>query len=393
MLLYRRGVIPKKTQARVVESRFLSKEAPKTICWFSNISVMHEEEQDALASMSELPEELLVVILYGTHSAEAVTRCATVCHKFACASRSEWLWQMLCESTWPMLWTPRACPAVHLRALPPESWKSLFRSRVTNMSTGSLCGVCELLRLYDSSTCLATARHAGWVVELGMLLLRIERAHTCNDVSHPSNPTIESRNQPRAASFSDETECWARTMQCKLLAGASDVLALVGKSESAQPPPQGEQAAIQDDHVSQTPESLSCMLDAWHECIESGLATRGSMAGDEAMQLLLRALVTRSALATLSSLFDFFECVPTRAPVGASDGAPIGASVRALARHLADGIEKLDEDFVSLRLEGCDLSITAAQRAAAIGPVGAEHWWWWLDPPCYVSGGCPLIPR
>ena len=57
-------------------------------------------------------------------------------------------------------------------------------------------------------------------------------------------------------------------------------------------------------------------------------------------------------------------------------------------------IARLDEDLISLQQEGCDLSVTAAQRSmAAIGPVGAEHWWWWFDPPCYVSGGCPLIPR
>ena len=95
--------------------------------------------------------------------------------------------------------------------------------------------------------------------------------------------------------------------------------------------------------------------------------------------------MSRSALSALSDLFDSFV------------GAPwleTAAEVREAARRLRGAIARLDEDLISLQQEGCDLSVTAAQRSmAAIGPVGAEHWWWWFDPPCYVSGGCPLIPR
>ena len=66
--------------------------------------------------------------------------------------------------------------------------------------------------------------------------------------------------------------------------------------------------------------------------------------------------------------------------------------VLELARRLRRATEALDEAIHSLRQEGCDCSVTAAQRgAAAVAPVSRTHWWWWIEPPIFVLSGCPLI--
>ena len=182
-------------------------------------------EDAAAASISELPTELVIVILRATQSAVAVVRCSAVCHKLASATRSDWLWQELCEVTWPLLKTYRSCPAVHLRApLAPASWRQLFRARVAGMSVAGPHGWCELLRWMDESTRLASQRGPGWVVELGIVLLRIERARARHGL--PISPALEPHELPvvsREASdasweASDESWCRAQTVPHELLA-------------------------------------------------------------------------------------------------------------------------------------------------------------------------------
>ena len=101
-----------------------------------------------------------------------------------------------------------------------------------------------------------------------------------------------------------------------------------------------------------------------------------SARAEEAARLLVSAFVNRSALEAVQ-----MELVVTK---------------EVNPQRLSVAIAAIDQSIRSLSQEGCDLSLTRAQRDAAV--VGrAEcgnptHWWWRLEAPCYVSGGNPFIP-
>ena len=191
----------------------------------------HIDTADALAEdaapptcFSDLPEELLLLILAVMGSALTVLNMARVCSALSSATRTERLWQIICNTTWPLLLTERRCPPVHLQTLPPSSWRMLYQSRV---AAAKPAGWCELLPLYDSCTRAATERRAGWVVEVGLTLLRIERVRTRHRL--PISPIREQQSMvssllPRHS----ESFCWARTMQHELLAGCVEILAIAG---------------------------------------------------------------------------------------------------------------------------------------------------------------------
>ena len=52
--------------------------------------------------------------------------------------------------------------------------------------------------------------------------------------------------------------------------------------------------------------------------------------------------------------------------------------------------ERLRE-LKSLHDEGCDMSVTSAQKTAHAALAPASHWWWKFEPPIFCSAGCPLI--
>ena len=317
-------------------------------------------------AFTSLPLELVMLILQATGDAVPVLACTSTCRTLAALpSNGERLWQHLCEQAWPWLATPRSVPAAHLAVFPPPSWRELHRSRVRGARLDTAGnGWRELLNLYDHSTLVATERRAGWVVELGTLLLRIERVE--HRFARRASPCPDACGDVTPVGMSEAMH-WGETVRQEMHRGINDVLTLAGARALAVPglaPPTDPSAR-----------SVVDQLDEWHEMISEGAPPMSARA-EEAARLLVSAFVNRSALQA---------AVEMELVILGDFGGRLNAAIRAI-----------DESIRSLRQEGCDLSLTRAQRDAAV--VGrAEygnptHWWWRLEAPCYVSGGNPFIP-
>ena len=184
-------------------------------------------------TLTTLPEDLLLCVLGATESGSAVAASARTCRALRAACGCDKLWQSLCLSTWPHLQIARHAAPVHLRStsaggslsgvLPPvDSWSQLFRARVT---AAAPAGWRDLLPLYDKSTLVATQRHAGWVVEVGLLLRRITTMRARHGL--PLSPIREQQMSLHdLLPHHSESFCWAKTMQYELLSGIEEIIAL-----------------------------------------------------------------------------------------------------------------------------------------------------------------------
>ena len=222
-------------------------------------------------------------------------------------------------------------------------------------------------------------------MELGLLLLRIERARVRHGL--PASPLQERQQHASWAAQvlprHSEGLCWLRTMQHELLQGSDDVLACASDEEAVLAVAARREMAAEVVRA----EGINEQLSAWHDMIEGGAATSTSALGDDAARLLLGVFVARSALEAIGVLLESLVGAPWLVTT------PKDARIRHVAERLHNARANiLDRSISSLRLEGCDLSITAAQRSAApTGQLSRAHWWWWIEAPCFVSGGCPLI--
>lgn len=344
-----------------------------------------ESDDTSVRHLLDLPEELLLLILRSTGSPTAVFTCATSCHAFAALSVVDSVWKHLCGKLWPLLLTTRHDPPVHLRE-PPVTWLDLFRSRVNAAAPANWRIV---LPLYDASIMLATERPSNWVVNLGVLLLRIERVRMRDGLASPVREChqVDTRLSAPTTPQRSEALCWFRSLQHAVCADMEPVLALASDPSAT--------------------DGVGGLLDAWHELIEGGAAGGSVAAREEAAGVLQAAYTARSALAAISDALDEWCGAPWLPADG--NGAP--SRVRRAAERLRRATAQLDQAIHSLRREGCDLSMTAAQRgrapvgalvdgtssrppppAGALVDSGGGHWWWYIEPPTFVSGGCPFIP-
>jgi len=65
-----------------------------------------------------------------------------------------------------------------------------------------------------------------------------------------------------------------------------------------------------------------------------------------------------------------------------------------IVEQVATSTVRINELLLSLREEGCDLSVPCAFQSlyARRRPGGGGgHWWWWFEAPMHVSGGNPFI--
>ena len=130
------------------------------------------------------------------------------------------LWHRLCLSTWPNVAIARHAPPAHLRVLPPvDSWRHLYRARVAAATPADAWR--ELLPLYDESTLVATQRHEGWVVEVGILLNRIMRWRERHNL-----PIAPAREEMVHDGRISESYCWSQTMQHELTGGIGEIVAV-----------------------------------------------------------------------------------------------------------------------------------------------------------------------
>ena len=348
-------------------------------------------ESTAVRSLLELPDDAIRLILQATADAAAVLACATAHRSFAVVAANEELWCELCQASWPLLGTARHHTPAHLRIV--TSWRQLHRDRVLNAGHGWR----DLLPLYDSSVCVATEKRAGWVAELGRLLLRIDRAHVSSPVGDSlgaavgspkgvwdSSPWVTALAQQRT----EEWRCCAATLEHELVDTWVPGMPLSSsRSLGAVAAFAGSSGGALLEHVATAmgetvddvrARSVSGVLDAWYGMLEQAAATNAREDRERATEMLLQALAGRSALAAIQG---FLSERPSQPP-------------RTAALLLHGIIRYLDDEVRHLQVEGCDLSVTAAQRrTTAVEPVPEAHWWWHLEPPMYISGGCPYTPQ
>ena len=211
--------------------------------------------------VTDLPDEVLLLILRCGVAVESVLSCAATCKQLSTLTTNECLWRFLCERSWPLIATARHAPAMHLCALPPESWRELHHSRVAGVGAG--WG--ELLPMYDQSTWIATERQPGWIVALGSLLLRIERTRMLHGL--PSSPAHSEREQSDILPQHSEAVCWARTLQHELLVGFEEVAAFAGDPGAAEEIARLTERTVAELHA----ESIGGKLDAWRELVEASV--------------------------------------------------------------------------------------------------------------------------
>jgi hypothetical protein len=317
-------------------------------------------------ALLDLPEELLQLVLVSTADAPSALRFASTCRLTSrFVARSEALWQDLCESSWPFLTTMRRFPTAHLRTLPPQSWRSLFKSRTREP------GWRLLLPLYDESAHVARHRLSGWVARLGTLLLRIQRVRAVHQLVALAVPDSPAGGLDTAS----EGGCWACSLLHDVLLGAVDVMAYAGDPPALEVVARRTHVGVEEVQK----QSLGAKLQEWDTLIEQGRPHWE----DSTMALLVDFFAGRSALEAIHDVCVAGEVAPP----------PYNMQVRALARKISEATSALDADLDGLRQEGCDLSLTAAARHTTECAPPSSHWWWKIEAPLFVSGGCPMIPR
>jgi len=179
-----------------------------------------EADLSTLTTLPTLPEDLLLCVLSATESGSAVAASARTCRALRAACSCDKLWHRLCLSTWPNVAIARHAPPAHLRVLPPvDSWRHLYRARVAAATPADAWR--ELLPLYDESTLVATQRHEGWVVEVGILLNRIMRWRERHNL-----PIAPAREEMVHDGRTSESYCWSQTMQHELTGGIGEIVAV-----------------------------------------------------------------------------------------------------------------------------------------------------------------------
>jgi len=374
--------------------------------------------------LDELPHDVIVHILVRATDRTALSFvcCSKGCYE---ATACEELWKQLCRTRWPHIAelssAVEAAPlAVKLCAIPPhmlaiastwagsdslpsaaadcQRWHALYRARLNaRLSSAVASGVPEksnqrpsepappggwagLLSLYDESIALSQRRpHAScsdvltggshpWTARLGPILVRI------NDAHHGRRPP-------------EEGLAWLWLVGASLVSFGSELCSLADETRA--------------------------QLDSWYDNLEGGSSAVVQR------ELLLDALNKRSMLEEVLSCLHGYchvrvECfrrhVNDRVASGPTDadtshmypcssfvderGAAGVEEELRIVEQVATSTVRINELLLSLREEGCDLSVPCAFQSlyARRRPGGGGgHWWWWFEAPMHVSGGNPFI--
>ena len=334
----------------------------------SSIDVSDLDVTVARKLLLDLPDEVLQLIL-GRCDVATVLTCETMARGL---TASEETWQKLCEHEWPLLLRALRTKIWPAFVLPPASWRDLFRSRVLGHGGGP--GWRELLPLYDLSMDCATERRPGWVCTLGTLLLRID--------------ALRRRQGLPAQALEDkhhDAKTWARSLYREVFVrGMDEVLTFAGDAQAA-----GRVAKRTGYDVDQLlADSIAGQLDRWYDLADTADK-------DASAARLAAAYTGRSALEAIIQALEIYCTIQWEYLASQPDESKEDLAVHAAANNLTAEIVEIDECIKGFRDEGCDCSLSAAQRrrlaphSLSLHPL--SHWWWALDAPLFVSGGNPYL--
>tara|TARA_B110001452_G_scaffold36048_1_gene27668 strand:+ start:89 stop:1093 length:1005 start_codon:yes stop_codon:yes gene_type:complete len=327
---------------------------------------------DAPRRIADLPDELLSAIFVAADE-EAVLACARVCAAWAALAASEELWAQHCLRRWPLLEKLGGAPGSRY---PPPSWRQLHRSRVINAPPGTWR---TLLSLYDQSKLTATQQEPGWIRSLGPLLLRVAGVSKLHGVSTWPKQTAPSTRLP-CKPASEELE-WLRHMNRALInrRAVRTLLAYAGDRHALEElradDGGGDGSSELDAEIDRG--GLMWWLDAWYD------------SGDP--EEYLTFLAGRSTLEVLRVLLKHCEASPWVIEKDLPSATTFMVETFEACSRLDEAVRGLDAAIKSLHDEGCDMSVTSAQKTAHAALAPASHWWWKFEPPIFCSAGCPLI--
>jgi hypothetical protein len=354
--------------------------------------------EDPPVGLHSLPEDLLVKIL---------SSCDADVLSFACSSKearrlsgSEQLWRLLSLAKWPHL-------ANVLRAFDDEKEEeaqgesSLGHGRV---GFGPIQLPPHLMR-HPSSSPEAWAWRALY---LGRHGCRTQR-HVYCDAAIELLQKMDEPKRPPAAVIDDAASPAASFLQLGAILRAVDppstlASATEGRSWLWLLGHRLVQTQFVEELVTFA-RGVGANLDEWYERVEAGEHVDDSEGAHSF--LLLRALRGRTALEEILATMRLFvadahHSMPDRvgeAPTGGRGSSSAGGGAapeqelspwEARVRQLATLAKGLNRNILSLREEGCDMSVPACYRPPATRRD--RDWWWYLEPPMMVSGGNPFIP-
>lgn len=190
----------------------------------------------------------------------------------------------------------------------------------------------SLVLAHEQSVC---PQEASWISELGFILLHIDCTRRALS---DSRPNAEGRR-------------WAMAVLRCLASEYERVMTSIAEATRC----------------------ASEALDTWYDLASSG---------QQQQQLLVNAFRCLSSVRVLRAFLGSNDT-----PMGSDSSA---VAIAALCGALDKSHSLLERSINSLHTEGCDLSLSAANRPALL-TARPEHWWWRCKAPCYVSGGCPLV--
>lgn len=136
--------------------------------------------------------------------------------------------------------------------------------------------------------------------------------------------------------------------------------------------------------------SVESLLDKWYTAVEEGASTP-----EANQQLLLSAFHGRSTVESVLTVLRAMQYDHARMRNPPPDLLGIERARRQAGANwsdieaLAAAALRVNRSILSMRSEGCDLSIPTSYRPGIASKASA--WWWFLEAPMHVSGGNPYV--
>ena len=309
----------------------------------------------------QLSEDVLIHDILAALQPVSVLRFA--CCSIACSllTRSDALWESLCRVDFPdmdaVFVSVQALPdgirnermiiPMHLAERPPP--RALHHARFA-ASLDDKTKARRFLALCDGAIAICKVRPIN-VPALGRLLRQIDEEHATASIGSEARAWLWVIGALLLCTLElwNHLICFAREVDLQLDTWYSHLAAGTTNSEI----------------------HLPVLVEAYRNrsCLEEILTTLNNLAYDQ------RHHVPKELCMRLDSHVDLWD-LNSRAYV-------------LTLNELRQGAMRINANILSMRAEGCDLSVPNHVRPRSMSK--ASGWWWWIEAPMHVSGGNPYV--